>query len=97
MNYNFYVKKSELQAMKEVYSTSIEKLNKLYFEFEEVVLSIKDNNLWEGASFDSFVETFDKWKLKYLKSISRLITLKNFVEDLIVAMDTMVEERDSLL
>lgn len=96
-NYNLYIKKSELGALKNKYSDSIENLNKLYFDLENTIKDIEKQDIWKGESYDKFIEKFDRWKLDYLKSINRLITLKKFIEDVISTADTLIIERDSLL
>lgn len=96
-NYNLYIKKSELDALKNKYSDSIENLNKLYFDLENTIKDIEKHDIWKGESYDKFIMKFDIWKLDYLKSINRLITLKNFIEDVISTADTLIVERDNLL
>lgn len=96
-NYNLYIKKSRLKVLKNRYSDSIQILNDLYFELEETIKNIESQNIWEGESYDKFIEKFDTWKLDYLKSINRLIILKNFIEDVIAAADILITERDGLM
>lgn len=78
MGYNLYLDKTDLEDMKNTYDNGIEKLYQNYTKLEETIDKISQNNAWEGESYDSFIEKFDKWKLEYLKAINRMIALKKF-------------------
>lgn len=52
-NYNLYIKKSELGALKNKYSDSIENLNKLYFDLENTIKDIEKQDIWKGESIIS--------------------------------------------
>lgn len=97
MGYNLYLDKTDLEDMKNTYDNGIEKLYQNYTKLEETIDKISQNNAWEGESYDSFIEKFDKWKLEYLKAINRMIALKNFLYDLTSTTDILINDRDKLL
>ena len=66
------------------------------FEAVSYTHLIESNELWKGESFDTFKEKFDEWKMKYLKNLSEVVQLKEFIEELKATSELLIEQRDNL-
>lgn len=95
-NSNFYIDNTSLDTLKGSYNTSIQSLTQLYFDFESEVNNIESQELWKGESFDKFKKDFDEWKMEYLKKLSELVQLKEFIEEVKSTSEMLIEQRDSL-
>ena len=95
-NSNLYIDNISLDELKGKYDTSIKSFTDLYLEFENQVNNIESNELWKGESFDTFKEKFDEWKMKYLKNLSEVVQLKEFIEELKATSELLIEQRDNL-
>lgn len=93
---NFYIDNSSLDSLKDSYNTSIKSLTDLYFDFENEVNNLESNELWKGESFDKFKENFDSWKMEYLKSLSEVVELKEFIEEVKATSEALINQRDNL-
>ncbi|MCY6958015.1 WXG100 family type VII secretion target [Clostridium brassicae] len=95
-NSNFYIDNTSLDTLKKSYNKSIQNLTQLYFDFESEVNNIESKELWKGESFDKFKKNFDDWKMEYLKKLSELVQLKEFIEEVKSTSEMLIEQRDSL-
>lgn len=93
---NFYIDNSSLASLKDGYETSIKSFTDLYFDFEKEVDNLESNELWKGESFDAFKKNFDDWKMDYLKNLSELVQLKEFIEEVKATSEMLIEQRDNL-
>lgn len=95
-NSNFYIDNTSIDTLREKYKTSIKNLTDSYFDFEAEINNIESQELWKGESFNKFKEEFDDWKMKYLKELSELVQIKQFLDDVVATSEMLIEERESL-
>lgn len=95
-NINLYIDKESIGELINSYNTSIKTLTDLYMNFENEVNELGDNESWTGESFDKFKEEFSDWKMKYLKSLSELAELKEFLEQVKSTCELLIGQRNDL-
>lgn len=93
---NFYVNIESMESLIVKYAESIDKLSNMYFEFDDIITSIEENNNWEGKSYDKFKEVYITWRDSFLLRLSQLIQIKNTLKEVKASVELLIDERDSL-
>ncbi len=81
-NDNLYINLDTIEMLKDSFNKEIENLTELFLELINEVKIIETSDMWSGKSYDSFKTEFETWKLDYLEGITKLLQLKQYLEEL---------------
>ena len=79
-NDNLYINLDTIEMLKDSFNKEIENLTELFLELINEVKIIETSDMWSGKSYDSFKTEFETWKLDYLEGITKLLQLKQYLE-----------------
>ena len=90
-NDNLYINLDTIEMLKDSFNKEIENLTELFLELINEVKIIETSDMWSGKSYDSFKTEFETWKLDYLEGITKLLQLKQYLEE-VKAVGELVKE-----
>ena len=95
-NDNLYINLDTIEMLKDSFNKEIENLTELFLELMNEVKIIETSDMWSGKSYDSFKTEFETWKLDYLEGITKLLQLKQYLEEVKAVGESLISERNSL-
>ena len=95
-NDNLYINLDTIEMLKDSFNKEIENLTELFLELINEVKIIETSDMWSGKIYDSFKTEFETWKLDYLEGITKLLQLKQYLEEVKAVGESLISERNSL-
>lgn len=96
MSINFYINVKDMTELGKKYDDAINKLNDLYSDYLYQIELLSSERYWTGKSQEAFKESFEFCKLNYVRSLAKVIQLRDFISQIIQVGNGLIESRDNL-
>lgn len=96
INSNFYVDMENIKKLEKTFNDEVDNLAELFLSLEGEVGNIEGEEAWVGKSYDKFKEKYEEWKMEYLQSLTELLQLKQYLEEVLALTEELIVQRDQL-